>query len=1422
LKVVRADPAASVPILRIADDRLTPALAQAVGDWLRAEWLPAISAPLDRAQRAAVHRFLGRVSLYRSDYRAATDDYRAAREAEPDDVFVLEGLGEALWRGGKAADAIPVLEQAVRRADAARLRDRSEASRLKLGGAFADLRRYREAIKVLRQGIALAGRLPAELWTALASSRLGLGRSDGAVRAAEWASELDLLLRDQPPYPARDRVRAAEWASELDLRRAAPQAVRAAALLEQGRYPEARDAAEAALGLDTQDLVAARVQGCALLRGKINIDQGIRLLQLYLDRSPRDAESRLLLAGALRSQGRDATRAVRVLEVGLEFKNPDNPVPVALYLELADAYVAAGQTSPALALLDCPEAKGAGESLARWFQVRGDALSAQGDTARALEAYEQAAKASPHTGKLKLKLALAAQKAGNNERAWSAVSEAIKAGVDDDDRARAFELKAKVGDALHPPRDELLEAYYEAGSQFYGKGDLERALLWLRRLTEFEPSYRDARWYEVDSLRQQASQPKLLADPMADTYSRWRKALDSGLPEGTSAWAYVSGALIVDAQGQLCPPAKRAALVWEALAYLERSLVLDESNIYTFITMSRLYRIMNNYANASIASERALRIDPDELAAMDERAAVLGDCGDAQGCRELIDKRLQRERTSWAEGVQAVVLYLEDKLRDAVEQLGRVIESDRADLWGLSYRGFCLRLLALREKAPGEYRERALADYREILGHRGDSAYSAEEATFAEAAYGLGEVQKAVDILTPLLGDALDPTDDYCRTIGCYYLRLGDLDKAEEHLHRGIDHSNTPRQLKTLDSLYFAEIEQDAADWPHRAQVLALLQRARDRIAMVRKRVEALPSPQAELRRFVDWEQARVQTGEWSWIGANAGLARVALGADELEQAEAIYRALGQDRLRRFPEAGLGLAKVAAGYRDLGDEALRKGWDEPDARQEALRLFERALALEEGVSLSDRGKLLVRMALAHFQAGATQSATTTFAAAAKAFEDAGDTDLGARLGETCRTFPPDLTRYWALDAYFRRLAGDQSTPEPLRSILPRTIERLGDYLRTTLDRAGDDKIGIPMAPIVLEIAGNLEPEAGKDKEWLLYKRFLPEMRYRIEDETGVPIPGVRIQGVGTTRPVDTYLIKLDEVPIVDGRVLPGSKYSPSSASALAAAGVTVAELEKATHPLSKQSGWWVPQKYWDRVQKAEDCTLWPDPLQFAVAHLEAVLRSNLADFIGVQEVSNLLKRWGRTDSQRKLIETVLPDAPARDRFVRVLQALARERVPITASEDILKAVREVGLDSAETREVVRRVRLAIKTDLPGNRPGAKLVSVPVEIERAFLPWTTMADGRRFFAIPLEEAQELLTKVRALVQGDDPATVLMTEDADVRDPLRRLVELEFPSITVQSREETLGEEDRESPLAWVPLIAEWGGPWPRSVETCHAS
>ena len=1432
LEVVRSEPGTAVEVLRIAHRCLTPVLARALGPWIDSDWLPQIlSANVDGQSRAAIESFVGRVSLYRAEYASAAGRYGAALEMNPGDTFALEGLGEALWRGGRTAEAVPILKDAVGHADAERLYDRSVTTRLKLGSVYVELGRYRSAIGVLRQGLALRRGAQADLLTALARARLGLGRLDGTVKAAESAMELDDAL-------------------------ATSRAVLAAAYLEQEKFRDAVNAAEEALRRDPRDLLAIRVEGRALIKEGTDVDQGFRLLLHYLDQFPADIEHRLLLARAMRSANRPASESIDVLKTGIEVAAADKPV--SLYLELAEAYQKAGDPGSALGVLDDSRARVAGEDLSRWWQIRGDALRDQQKMEDALKAYresievsatnlttlekyatlletenqheeaarvwEMAVRADQHSGGLKLKLAVSIRNGGDNQRAWSTIKEAIALGVEGDDATKAYALRAELTEILQAPRNELVEAYYEAGRQFHSNGDQEQALRWLGLALSLDEAHQDARWYKVDSLRQLAFQSKFpywTRSSISQAHLEWQNAIERGAPERDIAWAYISGALITDAERQLSPPLEWPALLWEAIAYLERSLLLDDANMYAWIYLSGFHRLIGNHANALIASERALDLGPDVTAALDERAATLADLGDADMTQELIAKRIQLEATPWAEGVKAFILFLKDDLHAAVEQINRVIDSDPDDLWSLSFRGDCLRMLALREKSWRNYREQAEEDYRRILDKRGDSDYVALEATFAWASYALGEFDLAIEILQPLLGNSIDPNCEHYRTIGCCYIRTGDLEKAEQCLNRGIDNLSASPQVRTLISLQFAEIEHDAADWPNREAVLALLNRARVRVSTrgslsgpVSERVTEAP---AELRRFVDMQRTDGQTGEWSRVGANAGLARVVLAADKLEEAKTIYTALAQEP--RFPEARLGLSKFSAHYRKRGEGALASGWGDAIEAEKATTAFESALAFDDDPSTANRGELLVLKGLAQFQGGATESASTTFAAAVEAFKAAGVVDAGSRLGDTCRTFVPDVNRFWQLDAYFRQLAVGHSASESLLSALPEATERLGVYIDKTLDPESSVSVNPWVTPIIIEVSENLSPEPGKEDDWPTLKRWIPEMRERIEDEAGVRVPGVRIKA-NTELSDDRYVIMLDELPLVRGRVYSNAKYSPSSASVLEAAEIPLEKLTEAPHPLSGKSGWWVPPEYWERVEQAEGCSLWQDPMQYIVAHLERVLRSNLASFLGLQEVLNLLARWTNLKSGRELIESALPDSVARDRFARVLRALAHERVPITDWESILAAVRESGLASDDVSEATRPVRVAIKADLPGNKPGAKLLTVAPEIEQVIIP-TTTDDGRSFLASTAEAAQEILANIRELVEEDDPATVLVTESADVRIFLRRLVEYEFPSITVQSREETLSEEDRRRPSAWVPLIAEWGDLWPEYEEAAHA-
>jgi len=260
-----------------------------------------------------------------------------------------------------------------------------------------------------------------------------------------------------------------------------------------------------------------------------------------------------------------------------------------------------------------------------------------------------------------------------------------------------------------------------------------------------------------------------------------------------------------------------------------------------------------------------------------------------------------------------------------------------------------------------------------------------------------------------------------------------------------------------------------------------------------------------------------------------------------------------------------------------------------------------------------------------------------------------------------------------------------------------------------------------------------------------------------------------------------------------GNVEVNMRYCPASPKSLQELGILEQDLVEALHPMTGESGCWIQPDHWDLIINS-GLELWAEPLVYMVYHLEAVLRQNLADFLGVQEVENLLEVWEQTEKGASLIKTALPDQTSRLRFARVLRALVKENVPITLWADILEAAQGVGLASDDVSKVVRAVRLRLKSLLPGNNQTATRLELPPELEAKITPWLWHEDGKMFFDIPPEETQEFLSEIRNLVDPSKRSLVLVTHNAELRPFVRNLVGLEFPDLMVISQEELLSQEE----------------------------
>jgi flagellar biosynthesis component FlhA len=215
----------------------------------------------------------------------------------------------------------------------------------------------------------------------------------------------------------------------------------------------------------------------------------------------------------------------------------------------------------------------------------------------------------------------------------------------------------------------------------------------------------------------------------------------------------------------------------------------------------------------------------------------------------------------------------------------------------------------------------------------------------------------------------------------------------------------------------------------------------------------------------------------------------------------------------------------------------------------------------------------------------------------------------------------------------------------------------------------------------------------------------------------------------------------------------------------------------------------VPPEYCQLIS-GHDIACWEEPLVFVVGHLEAVLRQNLANFLGIQEVENMLQNWGKSEEDAALIQQALPDEAARHRFARLLRALVREQVPITSWKKILISAQDSGLDNLAN--AIRAARLRLKSELPGNAPPTRHFQLPSDWGHTVNSWLKYEDGTSYFAAPGEQVHRFLLMLGDLLQSDETIAALVVDNPEVRPYMRRLIEWRFPYVTVLSMEEGLSQ------------------------------
>jgi type III secretion protein V len=342
-----------------------------------------------------------------------------------------------------------------------------------------------------------------------------------------------------------------------------------------------------------------------------------------------------------------------------------------------------------------------------------------------------------------------------------------------------------------------------------------------------------------------------------------------------------------------------------------------------------------------------------------------------------------------------------------------------------------------------------------------------------------------------------------------------------------------------------------------------------------------------------------------------------------------------------------------------------------------------------------------------------------------------------------------------------------------------------------------------VTPIALEVAADLIPlveDQGEGSKFL--GEMVPMMRDGLFYELGVRFPGIRVRGNESDMPPGSYLIMINEIPLVMGTVSLNKVLVNDTVERLRLLNI---EGEPATNPANGNECAWIDSEYQEVAEQA-GLTTW-DAAGYIVLHLSSVLRKNGSEFVGIQEVMNMLEQLEQAFPA--LVKETVPKVVSPFQLTDILRRLIEEEISIRDLRSILQSLAEWGQVEHDTVMLTEYVRAALKRYISHKYTRGQntliVYLLDPQIEETVRSSIQHTSSGSYLALEPEITQEILSAVRTEVGSLPPTAqnpVILTT-MEIRRYFRKLVELEFPHLAVLSYQE-LSPDMNIQPIARISL------------------
>jgi type III secretion protein V len=338
-------------------------------------------------------------------------------------------------------------------------------------------------------------------------------------------------------------------------------------------------------------------------------------------------------------------------------------------------------------------------------------------------------------------------------------------------------------------------------------------------------------------------------------------------------------------------------------------------------------------------------------------------------------------------------------------------------------------------------------------------------------------------------------------------------------------------------------------------------------------------------------------------------------------------------------------------------------------------------------------------------------------------------------------------------------------------------------------------------PIMLEVGKDLSQLIKKDKQgYTFIDKMIPKMRHALYQDLGVRFPGVHVRTDAPSLEGDEYMIYLNEVPILKGKVLINHLLTNETEDSLKRLNLPY------TTTKSKLGvpNLWVEESYAEILKKA-NIKSWSS-LEVMILHLTKFYRQYAQEFIGIQEVRAIIEFIEK--SYPDLVKEVTRLVPLQ-KLTDIFKRLIGEQISIRDLRTVLEALSEWAQTEKDVVLLTEYVRSSLKRYISYKySQGQSILSVYLldpEIEDLIRGAIKQTSAGSYLALDPDSVQMIMASLRKTIVPTPPGgqgPVLLTA-IDVRRFARKLIEGEFPDLHVVSYQEIV-PEIRIQPLGRIQL------------------